>query len=183
MSSKVLKIYFTGLTLLSYFPLGVQQYVILTCKSLIMRKLILLPVFVLLFSGVSFSQPDSLYAVTLKKMILASGSQASYDAVVTQVIGVFKSNFDEQNPEFFDLLEAELKQFMVDDLVNMLVPVYQKYLTKEDLEGLIQFYETPAGKKFAQMAPDIARESMTIGQAWGMKIGDEIMKKLEEKRK
>jgi uncharacterized protein len=63
----------------------------------------------------------------------------------------------------------------------MLVPVYSKYLTKEDLEEMIKFYETPVGKKFAENTPKIMRESMQIGQEWGMRIGEKFEKKIRER--
>ena len=63
----------------------------------------------------------------------------------------------------------------------MLAPVYIKYMTKEDLEDLIKFYQTPIGQKFSKNTPLIMQESMQIGQQWGMQLGREVAKKLQEK--
>ena len=63
----------------------------------------------------------------------------------------------------------------------MLVPVYLKYMTKEDLEEMIKFYQTPVGSKFAKSTPLIMQESMQVGQKWGMKIGEDFKKKMKEK--
>ena len=54
-------------------------------------------------------------------------------------------------------------------------------MTLEDLKEIIRFYQTPVGQKFAKSTPLIMQESMQIGQQWGMKLGLEITKKLEEK--
>ena len=56
-----------------------------------------------------------------------------------------------------------------------------KYMTKEDLEDLIKFYQSPIGKKFAKNTPMIVQESMQIGQEWGMKIGEDFAKKMKKK--
>jgi len=78
-------------------------------------------------------------------------------------------------------LQQEFLRTSVDDLVAMLVPVYQKHMTIEDLRGLVEFYETPLGKKFITSTPAIMEESMQVGQAWGMKLGQELSKRLEER--
>jgi hypothetical protein len=78
-------------------------------------------------------------------------------------------------------LEKEFLKTSLDDLVDMLVPVYSKHLTLDDLQKIIDFYQTPAGKKYAEKTPLIMQESMQIGQQWGMKIGQKFQEKLQEK--
>lgn len=77
--------------------------------------------------------------------------------------------------------EQEMLNTSLDDLVEMLVPVYQKHLSQEDLNSLIAFYQTPAGKKYAEKTPLIMQESMQVGQQWGMQIAQKIQQKLSEK--
>lgn len=60
-----------------------------------------------------------------------------------------------------------------DDLLEMLIPIYDKYYTNEDLEGIIAFYSTPLGQKLLKNSPDVLRESQTVGYQWGSKIGAE----------
>lgn len=77
--------------------------------------------------------------------------------------------------------EEEFAKTSIDDLTEMLVPVYKKYMTKEDLKELIEFYETPVGRKFAEYTPIIMQESMQIGQQWGLKIGQDFERKMMER--
>ena len=44
----------------------------------------------------------------------------------------------------------------------------------EDLTAIIGFYKSPAGTKFIAVQPEIARQSMALGQRWGAQIGREI---------
>lgn len=62
----------------------------------------------------------------------------------------------------------------------MLSLVYYIHLNQDDLNSIIAFYTTPIGKKFAQKTPFITQESMLIGQAWGKKIGEALVKKMTE---
>ncbi len=68
----------------------------------------------------------------------------------------------------------------ITELVKLLVPTYQKHLSLEDLKGIIAFYESPLGIKYAEKTPFITQESMAIGQQWGMLLGQKIAKKMEK---
>ena len=69
----------------------------------------------------------------------------------------------------------------MDELADMLAPVYEKHMTENDLKKIIEFYQTPVGKKYAEKTPLITQESMQVGQQWGMRIGQKVMERLKEK--
>jgi hypothetical protein len=48
----------------------------------------------------------------------------------------------------------------VDAMLDAMVPVYQKHLTKGDVDALVAFYSSPTGKKFLIEMPAITSESM-----------------------
>jgi hypothetical protein len=52
----------------------------------------------------------------------------------------------------------------VEELQNRLVAVYDKYYTTEEVTGLLQFYDSPIGKKLGEKAVPILRDSMEIAQ-------------------
>ena len=80
----------------------------------------------------------------------------------------------------WDSLEKEFLAMSLNDLTKMLVPVYSKHLTKNDLEKLIAFYQTEVGTKFANSTPAIMQESMQVGQQWGMELGKRFNEKMSE---
>ncbi len=114
-------------------------------------------------------------------MFVVSGSEKSYQAVVKQMFTMFKQQYSDVELDLWGDLEKEFSKTSLNDLTEMLVPVYSKYMTLEDLKELIKFYETPVGKKFAKNTPLIMQESMQIGQQWGMKVGQDFEKKMKEK--
>jgi hypothetical protein len=65
--------------------------------------------------------------------------------------------------KFHDHLIAEIPQ-----LVDSAVPLYDKYFSREDIQGLIRFYETPLGQKALGVLPKLSMEI----QAEGMKLGE-----------
>lgn len=144
-----------------------------------MRKLFFLSLIILGFFTAQ-AQEDS-YKATLLKMFTVSGTDQSYKSAIDQMIDMFKAQNSTVPEEVWDEFRIEFMKTSLADLVEMLAPVYQKYLTQKDLEDIIAFYNTPTGKKFAQNTPNIMQESMQVGQQWGMQIAQTIQEKLEEK--
>jgi uncharacterized protein len=61
------------------------------------------------------------------------------------------------------------------ELTDLAIPVYDKYLSDADINGLIEFYSTPLGQKVITVLPNIVSESGEKGRGWGQKIGRESM--------
>lgn len=144
-----------------------------------MKKKISLIVIVFVFSSMSYGQDNQEYRQALKKMFEVSGSEESYKAAIKQVMYVYKS----KNPYNADWneLEKEFLKTSINDLVEMLVPVYSRYMTIDDIKEMIKFYETPVGQKYAKNSPLIMQESMQVGQKWGEKIGKAIEEKIKKR--
>jgi uncharacterized protein len=62
-----------------------------------------------------------------------------------------------------------------DELADLVVPIYNKYYSDEDIKGLIQLYQTPLGKKMLSTLPQVMAESQAAGTKWGQQIGRESM--------
>ncbi len=152
-----------------------------TKKIKTMKNLLACLTLVLLFSTVTFAQSDVEYERTLKTMFKVSGSEEAYKTVILQMTDMFKKQKTTVPSEVWDDMEKELLKISINDLVEMLLPIYQKHMTQSDIEELIAFYNTPIGKKFAKKSPLIMQESMQVGQKWGMKIGEMMNKKIKEK--
>lgn len=146
-----------------------------------MKKLISTLSLFIIMTFVSFGQTHDDYKETLQKMLKISGSEESYHAAINQMFTMFKQQFSAVNEETWTSFEAEFKNTSINVLLELIVPVYQKHMTIEDLKELIKFYETPVGKKFALKTPLIVQESMQVGQQWGMKIGQDFAKKMKDK--
>ena len=51
-------------------------------------------------------------------------------------------------------------------LMDRVVPLYDKHYTIDEIQALIQFYETPLGKKVTALRPAIANEIMVVAEEW-----------------
>jgi uncharacterized protein len=68
----------------------------------------------------------------------------------------------------------------MDDMMQAMVPVYQKHFTKSDVDSLIAFYSSPAGQKLLQEMPAIMQESMEVSTPIIMKYIETVRAKLQK---
>ncbi len=144
-------------------------------------KISILTVLLALVTTLSFGQENNSYRSSLKKLIQISGTEVAYKGALNQMISMFKQKESSVPQEFWDEFSTEVNKNGIDQLINLILPIYQKHLTEADLLGLIAFYESPLGKKFADKTPLITQESMLAGQEWGKQIGEEVVNKLKNK--
>jgi hypothetical protein len=99
----------------------------------------------------------------------------SHDMMLKMVEAMSKSRHEmahEQCAKDQDRLPADCEERvnkMMDDMMNHLpfdemmqamVPAYQKHFTKGDMDALIAFYSTPTGQKMLQELPAVMTEGM-----------------------
>ena len=58
------------------------------------------------------------------------------------------------------MLDDWMKAFPWDEMLQAMVPVYQKHFTKGDVNALTAFYSTPTGQKILRELPAITAEAM-----------------------
>lgn len=78
---------------------------------------------------------------------------------------------------FWDRFLARV-QSSKDEFTSMLAEIYGRRFTEGELRQLIAFHQSPIGQRLIALQPDIARESMEAGQAWGGRIGRAIGEEL-----
>ena len=126
------------------------------------------------------TSPES-YRDALINMQSAAGTEAVYNMMIVQIFEMYEQEFSSiLDAEILDEMKKEFSSSAYDDLTELLIPVYKKYLTEKELNDIAAFYKTPSGKKLAENNPLIVQESMDIGSKWGAEIAEKIISKLEE---
>ncbi len=101
----------------------------------------------------------------------------------TQVIEQMGAALGSQVGSDFSGFWAEFsKSVKVKDLEDMIVPIYAKHFEQGEIEELIRFNKTPVGQKLIAKMPEIMGESMAAGMKWGQQLGEEAMKRYEERK-
>ena len=73
---------------------------------------------------------------------------------------------------FFQKFQSKLQ---VEQSLDLAVPIYDKYFCKDEIEGLIRFYQTPLGQKTLSVLPQTLVETQTASMKLGEKLGREAM--------
>ena len=138
----------------------------------------------LLISVQVFSQDSLQFDNKIREYISLSGGQENFEVVVEQMIDMYKSmEIMENADDFWDTFSREIKDESMDKLVDMLIPIYKKYTTEEEIDAGIAYFKTPLGKSLISKNPEIMKESMSAGMIWGQEIGVKIMEKMESMKK
>jgi len=58
------------------------------------------------------------------------------------------------------IMDDYMKNLPVEEMLQAMVPAYQKHFTKGDIDGLVAFYSSPTGQKVIQELPAITAEAM-----------------------
>ena len=127
-----------------------------------------------------FAQDSTSYKKALTEMMAVSGAKATYNSVINQMVANFKEDKPEIPVEVWDKFGVAFTEKATSDIVDLILPIYQKHLTEEDLKNLTIFYKSPTGSKMARETPFIMQESMQAGRVWGTKIAQEFIQKLKD---
>lgn len=113
----------------------------------------------------------------IKELMTLTNVQQLCQNMIDTTICNFKEAFPEVSAGYWDKLKDKFK---TEKIIDMIVPVYDKYFTEDDIRQLIKFYQTPVGKKIIKVMPEISSETMILGQKWGEQIVDEMMAEVKQ---
>ena len=86
----------------------------------------------------------------------------------------FKSEIPDASPEQVAKVDALFdgiyESIPLDQMIDAIVPIYQKHLTRSDLTAVIAFYSSAPGQKILKELPAITAEAMQAGGEIGRKV-------------
>ena len=134
------------------------------------NNLKLLFVSALLLIGFTVFAQTGPFEADILKMLQINGSKGNTDAIFGQIVTRFKAAKPEVTEEKWAALKKDVFDAEVAELNKMLIPVYKKHFTPEEVKAILAFYDSPVGKKLAEQSPLITSESMQITQQWAMSL-------------
>lgn len=133
-----------------------------------------------IFSGITFFgfSQDTTKIAGIKTLLEITGSGNLGVQAVQNMFASFKKSFPAVPEEYWI---GVMKEVNPEVLTTMIIPIYDKYYTSEEIHKMIEFYQTPLGKKVISTMPQIMQESMQAGQSWGKAVGEKVYNNLKEK--
>ncbi len=114
----------------------------------------------------------------VRALLTLQGADRMASQVLERVYELFKT-CPNLPSGFVDRFKQELRPA---DLIERVVPVYARYFTAAELDAMIAFYQSPTGRKLAEVEPQIAKECMRIGESWGRDAAERAMNSLGPKQ-
>ncbi len=113
--------------------------------------------------------------------------QITLDAMKQQVkdeaAQMFSDKISNPTPEQLKSVDVTVddvfRDVSLDDLIQDLVPVYQRHLTRNDVRAMIAFYSSPPGQKIVREQPKMLKESMQVAGTSQQKRMEALLAKLE----
>jgi hypothetical protein len=113
----------------------------------------------------------------IRRLLTMTGITKNSIQAMSQMIETQKRMNPNIPAEFWDRFRKKLNE---NELAALSIPIYDKYFTIEDINGLIAFYETPIGQKSIATMPQVMQESMAAGQKWGQAVGEQVAREMQQ---
>lgn len=126
-----------------------------------MKKLIVV-LLSFLFVGSAFCQEDE-YSVAFKKLMERTGMSTSLSSAMKQMIPLMTkdaSGSQEQVQEVVDVVVVWVQE----DVVPALEVIYRKHFSLEDINKVLEFYDSEIGRKFVEKQSTLVIDVMTLMQ-------------------
>ena len=80
-----------------------------------------------------------------------------------------------------DFVKELLASMNMKELVDLIVPIYERHFSDEDIDGMLAFYRSPVGQRVSKALPQITAESQEVGKEWGQQLGRRVGEKIGRK--
>lgn len=116
----------------------------------------------------------------IEKMLRLTGMEKLVGQMQTQMIASLKAQMPQASQLFWTKFQQKID---TRDLIEKLIPIYDKYYTTEDIRAVNAFYETPTGQKLISTLPQVMQEAMKVGQEYGEKMAKQAAEEAEQELK
>lgn len=103
---------------------------------------------------------ETIHSHDMMKQMMQAMSKPMHQMVHEQYMkgkDKLPANFEVQMNKIIDDMMADMP---MDEIMQSMVPVYQKHFTKRNVDDLIAFYASPTGQKMLKEMPGIMAEAM-----------------------
>src|SRR3984893_5146943 len=134
----------------------------------------------------SSSPIDRQKEARIRELMVVTGAKKLGQELIEAGMEQFRSSVQDSQPDnprakqFVDAFVAHFqKHFDPNSLTDRIIPIYDRYLTDDDLKGLIDYYHSPLGLRMLKSLPELTRESQAAGFAMGQKAAQDTMEELK----
>jgi len=102
--------------------------------------------------------------------------QMSHDVLKKKLPGIS----DEELKRMDAFLDDLIKQIDISGMIDDMIPVYRRHLTKGDVRAMLAFYDSPTGQKILREQPAMTAEGMQAMQPRMQKMMADVTDKAQK---
>ncbi len=110
----------------------------------------------------------------IRRLLKVAGIHDQLHIVKNNLLNQYSMGFAGAYPKMPDTFWEEYYQLIgqqdIDNLVERMIPVYDKNMSHEVIRKLIEMFETPFWEEWKVKMPAISREAGLIGSEWGQAL-------------
>ena len=151
-----------------------------------MRKITTVFLLVLLCGSVNPVYSETEKTEDIRKLLKVSGilDRLSYmqESLLSNISMMVTAPFAKVPDAFWGEFSQLIGKKEMDDLIDRVIPVYDKHMSHETVKKLITMFETPFWNEWKEKMPQISREAGLIGSEWGREYtqSEAFNKKLQD---
>ena len=120
---------------------------------------------------------DSAKRADIVRLFEVTNTTEQAEMVITKYREILSQAYSNIPDEWWDEVMA---QMISSSFQEMLIPIYDRHMTHEEIKGVIELFETPAGQRYIEVMPAITIESMEVGAQWGQDLMFQLMEQIEK---
>jgi hypothetical protein len=118
----------------------------------------------------------------IRRLLQLMGSGKAGAQMMNQMFGTMRRTArDVPEQVWRDLIEEFKNEFSPEAIIELSVPIYDKYYSYAEIQQLIAFYESPIGRKVTTVLPMLLQDSYAAGVMKGQEVLQKIIEKLKSK--
>ena len=129
---------------------------------------------------------DAASIATAKQVLTVTGAPTMFQPLIAGVVEQARLLYLQQNPglgkdlnDVANKMRADL-QPRFSELVDEMAKMYADAFTQQELKDILNFYQTPTGKKLLDQQPKLVDASMSFAQDWANKLSEEVTAAMRE---
>ena len=127
-----------------------------------------------LMGSVSFLQAQS-KDMDIRKLVDLLKVEESVELMLDQSIVVLKQQYPKIPVSYWSELKRKIDY---SQFTEMVIPVYNKTFSHQEVKDLIQFFSTPVGRKYVRELPAINTAIYNVSHEYGRALSQQIVQQM-----
>ena len=135
------------------------------------------------------ANPTPDHVAQARKLILATGISRSFDVMIAEFMDQIGNSVTQERPELVQDMHSVLDRLrpefdkQSEEMVDQSARIYASLLSEKDIDTILTFYNTEAGKRYVAMQPLFLNQLLSGTQAWQQKIAINMMARVRTEMK